>query len=124
MLITTRSLPRLLVAFVAAATLGACATRDGGTDHVTHHQGQRAGSSAAGAAPSGSAAMGSGMMGGTQAGGPAMAGQMDKAAMCAAHREMQNATTEQRQAMMEQHMKGMSPEMRQQHMEMMQQQCK
>ena len=49
---------------------------------------------------------------------------MDKDAMCAMYRNMQNASTdEQRHEMMERNMQGMSPEMRQQHMEMMQRQC-
>lgn len=49
---------------------------------------------------------------------------MNKDAMCAMYRSMQNAPTEQdRQAMMERNMQGMSPEMRQRHMEMMRQQC-
>lgn len=124
MLIRTKPFPRFVAAFAAALALGACTTPDAGTDTVAQQPEQRAGSATASPAPAGSGAMGSGMMGGTQAGGPAMAGQMDKDAMCAMHREMQNATMEQRQAMMEQHMKNMTPEMRQQHMEMMQQQCK
>lgn len=114
MLDTSRSLHRFLAALAAAIALGACATPDGGTDHVAHHPDQQ----------TGSAAMGSGMMGGAQSGGPMRAGPMDKEAMCAMHREMHGATTQQRQSMMEQQMKGMSPEMRQQHMEMMRQQCK
>lgn len=134
MLSTPRSLPRFLVALAAALALGACATPDGGTNHATHHPGQSSGSAAAAAAPagggammapgSGHAMMGSGMMGGTQSGGPMRAGQMDKEAMCAMHRQMHGATAQQRESMMEQHMKGMSPEMRQQHLEMMRQQCK
>lgn len=123
MLLTTKALPRILAALVAAVALGACATPEGGTDNVVHHADQEARCAVAGPAPSGCGTMGSGMMGGTGSGGPMMAGKMDKNAMCAMYREMHNAPPQQRQSMMDQQMKGMSPEMRQQHMEMMRQQC-
>jgi uncharacterized membrane protein (DUF106 family) len=48
---------------------------------------------------------------------------MDKDAMCAMYRNMQNASEQERHEMMERNMQNMSPEMRQQHMEMMQKQC-
>lgn len=67
---------------------------------------------------------GCGMMGAGHVAGPGGIQHMDKDAMCAMYRSMQNAPTEQdRQAMMERDMQGMSPEMRQRHMEMMRQQC-
>ena len=63
-------------------------------------------------------------MGGSMAAGPAGMHRMDKDAMCAMYRKMQNAPTdEERHEMMERYMQNMSPEMRQQHMEMMQRQC-
>ena len=59
-----------------------------------------------------------------QAAGPGGIQHMDKDAMCAMYRRMQNAPTEQeRHEVMERNMQGMSPEMRQRHMEMMRQQC-
>jgi hypothetical protein len=49
---------------------------------------------------------------------------MNKDAMCAMYRDMQNAPNDQaRQAIMDRQMQGMSPEMRQRHMDMMRQQC-
>lgn len=109
MQISFNSLTRLLAVLAMAATLGACASPERGANNPAQQ--------------SGSTTMGSGMMGSMQSGGPMMSGQADKDAMCAMHRNMQNATREQRQSMMDQQMPGMSPEMRQRHMQMMQQHC-
>lgn len=74
------------------------------------------------------AAMSGGQSGAaTMSGAPAAQmkpGQMDMGAMCAMHRDLQKAPSEQHQAMMDEKMKGMTPEMRRQHMDMMRQHCR
>ena len=106
---------RYSLALFTLLTMTACAMPEPGAGHRGHHGNpmQSAG----------------GMMGGrTMSGGPGgqigMSG-MDKDGMCAMHRRLQGAATEQeRQAMMDQWLKDRSPEMRQQQMEMMRRQCR
>jgi hypothetical protein len=111
-----------LAALAAVAALAGCASAG---DHDRHHMDESASATAAtggtmSAGTTGSAA-GCGMMTDCAA---AQGQTMDKDAMCAMYRDMQNAPNDQaRQAMMDRRMQGMSPEMRQRHMDMMRQQC-
>lgn len=111
-----------LAALAAVAALAGCASPG---DHERHHaDGADSATTATGgtmsAGTTGSAA-GCGMMTDCAA---AQGQPMNKDAMCAMYRDMQNAPNDQaRQAMMDRQMQGMSPEMRQRHMDMMRQQC-
>jgi hypothetical protein len=111
-----------LAALAAVAALAGCASAG---DHDRHRMdGSDSATTATGgtmsAGTTGSAA-GCGMMTDCAA---AQGQTMDKDAMCAMYRDMQNAPNDQaRQAMMDRRMQGMSPEMRQRHMDMMRQQC-
>jgi hypothetical protein len=118
-----RSYPiHALAALAAMAALAGCASAG---DHNRHHMdGPDSTTAATGgtmsAGTTGSAA-GCGMMTDCAA---AQGQPMNKDAMCAMYRDMQNAPNDQaRQAMMDRKMAGMSPEMRQRHMDMMRQQC-
>ena len=111
-----------LAGLAAMAALVGCASPG---DHDRHHMD---GSDSATAATGGT--MSSGTTGSAAGCGmmtdcAATQGQpMNKDAMCAMYRDMQNAPNDQaRQAMMDRRMQGMSPEMRQRHMDMMRQQC-
>lgn len=147
-----KSIPsiHILAGLVLTASLAACASPDGDQGHGQHHADQStnapvssssAGSSAQGGmmggamtgSQSGCSMMGEGatgsqagcgMMGDSKSAAAGSMPHMDKDAMCAMYRSMQNASTEQeRHEMMERNLQGMSPEMRQRHLEMMRQQC-
>jgi hypothetical protein len=111
-----------LAALAAVAALAGCASAG---DHDRHRMdGSDSATTATGgtmsAGTTGSAA-GCGMMTDCAA---AQGQTMNKEAMCAMYRDMQNAPNDQaRQAIMDRQMQGMSPEMRQRHMDMMRQQC-
>jgi hypothetical protein len=114
-----------MAALAAVAALAGCASAG---DHDRHHMDGSDSATAATAATGGTmsagttgSAAGCGMMTDCAA---AQGQPMNKDAMCAQYRDMQNAPNDEaRQAMMDRKMQGMSPEMRQRHMDMMRQQC-
>ncbi|MCS0581447.1 hypothetical protein NX784_07580 [Massilia pinisoli] len=111
-----------LVTLAAMAALVGCASPG---DHDRHHADGADSTMAATGGTMSTGATGSAAGCGMMTDCAAAQGQpMDKDAMCAMYRDMQNAPNDQaRQAMMDRRMQGMSPEMRQRHMDMMRQQC-
>lgn len=106
-------------AALAALVLAGCAAPGGGPSHGAHHAGLATDSAPP---PSGPFYGQGGTAGGITASGGMR--QDDKGAMCAMHRSMAEAPSEEaRQAMMERHLQGMSAEQRRQHMERMRRHC-
>lgn len=117
---TTPDLLLRLMAALAATALAGCAAAPGGQPDAAPHAGES--TAATGIPPSGPF-YGQGATGGSAAGSATQSG--DKGGMCAMHRNMEGASTEEaRRATEERHLAGMSPEQRRQHMEMMRRQCK